>query len=208
VTSPKLAEPEDVDELRVSGREVHASILGGAYTFDLRGRSRRHSRTDAGPRDSLQPPALRMRGEKSRGDKPEADAAGHKRQLHVDIVDGGGDFERRAEFAQPRLERGSNKAPRRVEHPASVERVIFRLAAASWTRLRSSRLDQYQTFCRQNAAGHIGGHRVGSREERQRHIEFASAHLLYELLPEMSAEHRLKPGKRLVKRCRVPDRDR
>ena len=59
---------------------------------------------DAGPRDSLQPPALRMRGEKSPGDKPEADAARHKRHLHVDIVDRGGDFERRAEIAQPRLE--------------------------------------------------------------------------------------------------------
>jgi hypothetical protein len=35
VTSPKLAEPDDVDELRVHGNEVHASILGGAYTFDF-----------------------------------------------------------------------------------------------------------------------------------------------------------------------------
>src|SRR5512142_3486385 len=41
---------------------------------------------DAGPRDSLQPPALGMRGEKSRGDKPEADPARHERHLHVDIV--------------------------------------------------------------------------------------------------------------------------
>src|SRR5882724_7787926 len=90
-----------------------------------------HDRTlnaDAGPRDSLQPPALRMRGEKSRGDKPEADPARDERHLHVDIVDGGGDFERRAELAQPRLERGSNKAPRRVEHPASVEIATLRLA--------------------------------------------------------------------------------
>src|SRR4051812_30698643 len=52
---------------------------------------------DAGPRESLQPPALRMRGQESRGDEPEADAARHKRQLHVDVVDRGGDFERRAE---------------------------------------------------------------------------------------------------------------
>ncbi|HWH52570.1 MAG TPA: hypothetical protein VN628_14845 [Vicinamibacterales bacterium] len=35
VTSPKLAEPEDVDEVRVSGSEVHTSMLGGAYTFDF-----------------------------------------------------------------------------------------------------------------------------------------------------------------------------
>src|SRR3954468_23857344 len=41
---------------------------------------------DAGPRDALQPPALRMRSEKSRGDEPQADAARHKRQLHVDVV--------------------------------------------------------------------------------------------------------------------------
>src|SRR5258706_15155247 len=66
-----------------------------------------HDRTlnaDAGPPDSLQPPALRMRGEKSRRDKPEADPARDERHLHVDIVDCGGDFERRAELAQPRLE--------------------------------------------------------------------------------------------------------
>lgn len=35
VTSPKLAEPADVDELRVSGNEVRASMLGGAYIFDF-----------------------------------------------------------------------------------------------------------------------------------------------------------------------------
>ena len=35
VTSPKLAEPEDVDELRVSGNDVHVAMLGGAYTFDF-----------------------------------------------------------------------------------------------------------------------------------------------------------------------------
>src|SRR5690348_10836140 len=135
-----------------------------------------------------------MRGEKSRGDEPEADPARDERQLHVDIVDRGGDFERSAELAQLRLERGSNEAPRRVEHPASVERVIFRLAAAPWARLRSSRLDQYQTFCGQYAAGQIAGYRVVNREERQCHIELASAHLLYELLPEIGAQHRLKPG--------------
>ena len=35
VTSPKLAEPEDVDEMRVAGNAVHLSMLGGAYTFDF-----------------------------------------------------------------------------------------------------------------------------------------------------------------------------
>lgn len=35
VTSPKLAEPDPVDELRVSGSDVHATMLGGAYTFDF-----------------------------------------------------------------------------------------------------------------------------------------------------------------------------
>jgi NADH dehydrogenase FAD-containing subunit len=35
VTSPKLAEPEEVDEIRVSGSEVHTAMLGGAYTFDF-----------------------------------------------------------------------------------------------------------------------------------------------------------------------------
>ena len=36
--------------------------------------------------------------------------------------------------------------------------------------------------------------RVGSREERQCHIEFAGPHLLHELLPEISTQHRLKSG--------------
>ena len=149
---------------------------------------------DAGPRDSLQPPALRMRDEKSPGDEPEADAARHKRHLHVDIVDRGGDFEWRAELAQLCLERLTNKAPRRVKHPACIEIAIFGLAAAPWARLRFSRLDQCQTLCRQNAAGQVAGHRVVCREERQRHIELAGPHLLYELLPEIGTQHWLKPG--------------
>jgi hypothetical protein len=40
-----------------------------------------------------------MRGEKSRGDEPEADPARHERHLHVDIVDRGGVFERRVASA-------------------------------------------------------------------------------------------------------------
>src|ERR1043166_6556494 len=59
---------------------------------------------DARPRDSLQPPALRMRGEKARREKAEADPARHERQLHVDVVDLGGDLERSAELAELRLE--------------------------------------------------------------------------------------------------------
>src|SRR6185312_3295596 len=78
--------------------------MGGLHKHD------RRLNADAGPRDTLQPPALRMRGKKSRGDEPEAYPARHERQLHVDIVDCGGDFERRAELAQPCLDCGSNEA--------------------------------------------------------------------------------------------------
>ena len=97
-------------------------------------------------------------------------------------------------LAQPRLECGANEAPGRVEYPASVERVIFRRAAARWARLLFSRLDQYQAFRGQNAAGHIAGDRVVRREERQCHIELAAAHLLDQLLPQVGAQHRLKLG--------------
>ena len=35
VTSPKLAEPETADEVRVNSNEVVMTMLGGAYTFDF-----------------------------------------------------------------------------------------------------------------------------------------------------------------------------
>src|SRR5262249_31373023 len=118
---------------------------------------------DAGARHALQPPAPRMRREESRGDEPEADPARHERYLHVDIVDRGGDFEWSAEFAQSRLERLTDEASRRVEHPACVEIAILRPAAApcAW----SPRPHQYQTFGRQETARHIAGRRVVRREE-------------------------------------------
>src|SRR6185437_9603260 len=111
-----------------------------------------------------------------------------------DIVDRRGDLERRPELVQPRLERGSNETPGRIEHPAPVERVILRLVAAPGARLRSSRLDQYQTFGRQYAAGQVAGDRVVRREEGECHIELAGADLVDELLPEIGAQHRLKLG--------------
>lgn len=44
VTSPKLSEPADADEVRVAGHHVFVSVLGGAYTFsfDVEGKAATH----------------------------------------------------------------------------------------------------------------------------------------------------------------------
>jgi hypothetical protein len=63
---------------------------------------------------------------------------------------------------------------------------------------------QHQTFRGQNAAAHIAGYGVVRREERERHVEFARAHLLHELRPEVGAQHRLKtgePARQTLDRC-------
>src|SRR4029077_9726842 len=98
--STNLALGEVVSKLLVEKcrRGLEPAQMAGLHEHD------RSLNADPGSRDSLQLPALRMRGEKSRGDQPEADPARDERHLHVDIVDGGGDFERRAELAQLRLE--------------------------------------------------------------------------------------------------------
>src|SRR6185437_15514399 len=86
-------------------RRFEPTQMGGLHEHD------RRLDADAGARDTLQPPALRMRGKKSRRDEPEADPARHERHLHVDIVDRGGDLERRAELAQLRLSAARMKQP-------------------------------------------------------------------------------------------------
>ena len=79
-------------------RRFEPTQMSGLHEHD------RRFDADAGPRDSLQPTALRMRGKKTRGDEPEADPARYERHLHVDVVDRGSDVERSAELAQLRLE--------------------------------------------------------------------------------------------------------
>src|SRR6476646_1448129 len=84
--------------LEKCGRGFEPAQMPGFHEHD------RSLNADAGPGDSLHPPPLRMRGEKSRRDEPEAYPARYERQLHVDVVDLGGHLERRAELAQLRLD--------------------------------------------------------------------------------------------------------